>query len=170
MHNENTVVENEVAQLTKSPVITATVLKPKQKVLNTDTGETVDIEIVQTKYTAPSYNEKEYGGTPELFEAAVYEAARSLMPNKAAELQAFLTAATSASYQSGKLAAMAAGPYLGPDLKAKIVQVMKGNQAFADITASECFDRWLAGFKAKKSGAFDVLTKAKSLFGDFGDL
>jgi hypothetical protein len=37
-----------------------------------------------------------------------------------------------------------------------------------DLSAKDCFERWKAGYLAKKAGALKILDVAKSL-GDFGD-
>lgn len=149
--------------------ILKTVLKQKQKVMDLETGnEGAEIELVYPKYLAPEYDATKFPGTAEEFEKAVLENAMALVSPISEQIKSFLNYATSAGYQTAKTAALATGNYLSSDLKARIIQVMRGNQAFAELPAKECYDRWKAGFMAKKVGAFKVLETAKAL-GDFGD-
>lgn len=146
------------------------VLKQQQKVMDLKSGkEDATIDVVMTKYIAPEYDAKKFEPLSESeFEESLFEAARSLIEPVADQIQAFLIKATSDSYQAGKAAALAGGDYVTSDLKAKIVQVMRGNQNFTDISAKDCFERWKAGYLAKKPGATKVLDTAKAL-GDFGN-
>jgi hypothetical protein len=154
---------------TKDVVLKATTTAQQQKVMDLESGrEDATIEVKMTKYTAPEYDSAKYDLTEEEFNAAVMEKAAELIQPASARLAAFLNYATSASYQAGKAAALATGNYLSSDLKARIVQVMRGNQSFVDLSAKDCFERWKAGYLAKKAGALKILDVAKSL-GDFGD-
>jgi hypothetical protein len=160
-----------MAEVTKSKVVSikATVTKQQQKVMDLESGkEDATIEVSMTKYTAPEYDATTFDGTEAEFNEAVITAASELIQPPAARLAAFLNYATSASYQAGKAAALATGNFLTSDLKARIVQVMRGNQAFVDMSAKDCFERWKTGYLAKKTGALKILDVAKSL-GDFGD-
>lgn len=148
------------------------VVKQSQKVLNLETGEDTQITVVQTKYIAPSYEPK-YGTEAE-FETALFDAASSLMGTNAKRIDAFLYRATQDSYQAGKTAALSAGKFLTSDLKARIIQVMRGNVAFAEASAKDCYDRWVSGYlgtrgEGAKNGATKVLRAAEDM-GDFGDL
>lgn len=148
------------------PQIFITSLKPKQKVLNLADGAEAEIEVISKKYEAPAYSEKY--GTVEQFEKALFHEAAKLVQPVGKQIDAFLKMATAESYQAGKAEALAKGDYLTSELRGKIVQVMRGNQAFVDLSAKDCFDRWMAGYLAKKPGAYKVLDTAKAL-GDFGD-
>lgn len=151
-------------------VILTQALKQQQKVMDLESGkEDATIDVVMTKYIAPDYDSAKFAPLSEQeFEESLFETARSLVQPVAAQIQAFLIKATSDSYQAGKATALAGGDYVTSELKAKIVQVMRGNQNFVDISAKDCFERWKAGYLAKKPGATKVLDTAKAL-GDFGD-
>lgn len=159
--------QNAAAELVK--IITQTT-KQQQKVMDLETGkEDATIEVVMTKYIAPEYDATKFSPlTASEFESVLAERSAELIQPVSAQIAAFLNAATSASYQAGKTAALATGNYLTAELKARIIQVMRGNQAFVELSAKDCFERWKAGFMAKKTGAFKVLETAKAL-GDFGD-
>lgn len=160
---------NETNGLKKQPEVLVQDLKQVQKVMDLATGsEDATITVVCKRYAAPVYDEKEYGGTEAEFEAALFKAATELVQPVSKQIESFLYRATQDSYQAGKTEALAAGNFLTSDLKGRIVQVMRGNQAFVDLTAKECFERWKAGYAAKKAGATKVLETAKAL-GDFGD-
>lgn len=155
--------------LTKNPTILIQTLKQKQKVMDLETGdESAEIELVYDKYVAPEYSAKEYGGSEALFLDALLIAASELVQPVSKQIDAFLTKRQSDNYQVAKAKALSGGNFLTADLKGKIVQVMKGNQAFVDMNAADCFKRWKDGYKAQKAGAFKVLETAKAL-GDFGD-
>jgi hypothetical protein len=152
-----TPVENPTIQIQK---ITQT-----QKVTDLATGvDDFPIELKYEKYTLPSYDPK--FGTENQFLAGLFTAVQNLVADKTTQLEALLYRATQDSYQNGKAAALSTGEYLTSELKAKIVQVMKSNQAFMELTAKECVDKWKAGFIAKKPGALKILDTAKAL-GDF---
>jgi|SRR5712671_6828058 len=146
-------------------------LKQSQKVMDLETGdENATIDLVMKKYIAPEYDAKTHAPlTEEEFNAVVLESAAALVQPVGEQIKAFLNKATSDSYQAAKTAALAKGNFLTTDLKARIIMVMRGNQNFADNSAKECFDKWKAGFMAKKAGATKVLDTAKAL-GDFDDL
>lgn len=153
--------------ITAKPAILTQSLKQSQKVLDLSTGdEDATISVLQTKYFAPAYDAK-YGTEAE-FEEALFLAAAELIQPKSKQIEALLYRATQDSYQAGKIAAMATGNYLTSDLKAKIVQVMRGNQAFVDLSAKECYERWKSGYMGArgdgpKAGATKVLATAKDL-------
>lgn len=153
--------------LSKAVSIIVTDVSQTQKVMDLATGnEDAQITVAQKRYFAPEYDAKEYGGTPEEFSQAVLEAASELVTPQAKQIQALLNYATSQSYQEGKAAALATGNFLTQDLKARIVQVMRGNQAFVDDSASDCFKKWKVAFAEKKAGAIKILDIAKTI-GDF---
>lgn len=160
---------NEVKEgvaLLKAVSITSTILKQTQKWLNLETGvDDESVEITQTKYAAPTYSEKEYGGTEELFKQELLSAAQLLIQPIDRQIDALLYRATQDSYQAGKEVAMSKGNFLTPDLRGKIVQVMRGSQAFADMSAKEALEYWKAGYMAKKPGALKVLQTAQALGG-----
>lgn len=153
--------------LTKVPVIGTQKMKQVQKVMDLDTGnEGAEITLEYVKYTVPTYTEKEFGGTEAEFEQAILEAASNLVQPVSAQILALTNKATQDEYQNAKATALATGNFLSTDLKGRIVQVMRGNQAYQERTAKECFDLWKAGFMAKKPGAVKVLDIAKTI-GDF---
>lgn len=151
-----------------SPTIIATAIAQTQKVMNLDNGdEDATIKLAMTRYSFKPYDPKdETHGTPEQYYGVLFTAAAELIQPVEKQIDALLYRATQDSYQAGKTAALATGNFLSSDLKAKIVQVMRGNQAFAEMSAKECFDYWKDGFSAKKPGAVKVLDTAKAL-GDF---
>lgn len=153
--------------LKKTPTITVTPVTFQQSgLMNLANGEDATISISQTKYFAPEYDEAEYGGTKDEFDSAVYEAALEVVWPTAKRTEALLSKATSDSYQAGKTAALATGNYLTQDLKQRIVQVLRSNQAYADAKASDAFNAWKTAFLAKKAGAVKVLDIAKTI-GEF---
>lgn len=153
--------------LTKTPVITVTAVSLNQKVMDLATGnEDATVTINQQKYSAPEYDAEVYGGTVEEFNDAVYAAALEVVSPVTKRTDALLYRATQESYQSGKAAALSGGNFLTQDLKTRIVQVLRGNQAYADAKASDAFLAWKTAFMAKKAGAIKVLDIAKTI-GDF---
>lgn len=160
----------EVGKLLKAVEIVVSDVSQTIKVMDLKTGnEEFGLVVKQSKFAAPVYSVEEYGGTPELFEEALFAAACQLVSPRPKQIDALLYRATQESYQSGKSAALATGEFCTQDLKQKIVQVMRGNAHYVENSASECFSKWKAGFAAKKPGALKILDLAKS-FGDFGDL
>lgn len=151
----------------ETPSIKVTEVTQSQKVLDLATGdEEAIIKVKQNKYEVPAYDSK--FGTTQEFETALFTAAAELIQPKSKQIEALLYRATQDSYQAGKIAAMATGNYLTSDLKAKIVQVMRGNQAFVDLSAKECYERWKSGYMGArgdgpKAGATKVLATAKDL-------
>lgn len=146
------------------------ILKQKQKVLDLETGDdSAEIELVYSKYVSPEYDSAKFSPlTEDEFNAVLLEKAGELISPISNQISAFLAKAQSDGYQAAKQTALSKGNYLTADLKAKIVQVMRGNQAFVELTAADCYKRWRDGYTAKKPGAFKVLETAKAL-GDFGD-
>lgn len=155
--------------LTKNPEIVVTDLAQTQKVMDLANGnEDASIEIKQKKFAAPAYDAEIYGGTEDEFNEALLTAASEIVSPAASRITALLSFATSQSYQAAKTEALSKGEYLTSDLRARIVQVMRGNKDFVDVSASDCFKRWKAGFAAKKTGAVKILDMAKTM-GEFGD-
>lgn len=153
-------------ELKKAVEITKQELKQVQKVMDLETGnEDATITIVQTKFVAPAYSEEVYGGTEELFNAELFKAATALIQPISKQVDAMLYRATQDSYQSGKDAALKGGNFLTQDLRGKIVQVMRGSQAFADLSAKDALDYWKKGYMDKKPGAVKVLQTAQALGG-----
>lgn len=140
--------------------IVITKLEQSPKVLDLTTGAETTVKISQDKYSFATIPE---GVDEETFYKDALSEAASLVGSAKDQAVALLAYATSQSYQDGKVKAMASGNYLTSGLKAQIVQVMRGNQAFVDLSAKECFDRWTAGYIAKKPGAAKVLETAKAL-------
>jgi len=149
----------------RSLELKVTELTPTQSVLNLDTNEDAKITVSSKKYELPKYDKAIHGSESE-FLAAAKAAVLKLVQPESAVVDALLKYATSESYQAGKQAALANGNYLTSDLRSKIVQIMRGNNKFADYSASECFSTWLSGYKEKKPGAIKILTMAQD-FGEF---
>lgn len=156
-------------ELKKVPVILSVLIKQVQKVMDLSTGnEDTTINVDYSKLTIPDYDSEEYGGTIEEFYAALAKSAEELVSPVQKRIDALLKFATAENYQNAKTSALATGNFLTSDLKGRIVQVMRGNQAFVELSAKECFERWKIGFMAKKAGAIKVLDLAKTM-GEFGD-
>lgn len=165
--------------VTVKPVeLKVTKLSPKQKVFDLAINEESEITVESVRYEAPAYDAKVGGwkngetlvtGTAEEFEAGLLAAASALIQPVSKQIEAFLYRATQESYQDGKTKALSTGNYLTQDLRGKIVQIMRGNNTYADMKATDCFDRWKTGYLAGKPGAIKVLTMAQD-FGEFGDL
>jgi hypothetical protein len=161
MANEN---ESSMAGLKKVPEIIVMAVSQKQTVMDLETGdEKAEITVAQKRFFAPEYSEKEYGGTEELFEAALFNAATELVSPRSKQIDALLYRATQESYQAGKAVALSAGNYLTKDLAKRIVNIMQGNVAFVDVSASDCLKRWKEGYKAQKPGAIKMLETAKAI-------
>lgn len=168
MAKDKTVTENVPVTATERviPVIKVVNINQPQKVMDLSTGnEEAVIYVKQEKFTAPEYDSKIHG-TVEEFYRDLMAAAQALVQPVAAQIEALVFRATQDSYQAGKAAVLATGDYLTAELKAKIIQIMRGNAAFNDKSAKECFDLWKVGFMAKKTGALKILENARSL-GDF---
>jgi hypothetical protein len=146
--------ENEILETIK---LVEKTLKPKQKFLNYEISSDVEVEISSTKYEMPT---KPEGVEQSAFESKVLELAAALVQPVASQIEAFLTFATSANYQTAKAAAIASGPYVTSDVMSRIVDFMRQVPAFADLTASECRARWIAGYKAGKNGPKQLLDRA----------
>lgn len=150
------------AEAVKALVLKVTELKPKQKVLNLETNEDAEIEVVSQRFELPKYDEKIHG-TKQTFVHAAMLAATALVQPVEQQIDALLYRATQNSYQAGKTAALAGGNYLTADLRSNIVQIMRGNNAYADMSATDCFNKWKAGYKEQKPGAIKVLTMAQDM-------
>lgn len=150
---------------TKVLELKITELSPKQKVLNLDTNEDMEIAVISKRYELPKYDKAIHGEKPEFLKAAMIAAEKLVQPIDE-QIDALLYRATQSSYQAGKTLALSGGNFLTSDLRGKIVQIMRANAKFADESASDCFKMWLAGYKEKKTGAVKILTMAQD-FGDF---
>ena len=64
--------------------------------------------------------------------------------------------------------ALAGGDYVTAELKAAIVQLLRGNQNFVDFNAKECFERWQGAMldtanPKRQAGARRLLVTAKNV-------
>lgn len=155
--------KHEVAgEAVKPLVLKVTDLKPKQKVLNLETNEDAEIEVISQRFELPKYDAAVHGTRADFARSAMLAASALVQPVEQ-QIDALLYRATQNSYQAGKATALASGNFLTQDLRTNIVQIMKGNNAYADFSASECFNKWKAGFAEKKPGAIKVLTMAQDM-------
>lgn len=139
-----------------------TKLKLGQTVVDLETGADADIDIESVRYEIPKYDQAIWG-TVEEFDDALFKAATKLIGSKRGIVEAIVARATSMSYQNGKAAALSAGNYLTQELRGKIVNIMRMNQQFADLKASECYAKWLGAYKAGKPAALNFLTMAQAM-------
>lgn len=139
-----------------------TKLTPSQNVLNLETNEEEKIVVSSNRYELPKYDDKIHGTKDEYWTAAMV-AAQALVNPAEKQIDALLYRATQDSYQAGKATALSAGKFLTQDLKTNIVQIMRGNNAYADMSASDCFAKWKAGYKEQKAGAVKILTMAQDM-------
>jgi hypothetical protein len=142
-----------------SKTLTVTLVKQTQKCLNLDTQEDADITVVTKKYGVP------LGMEP----STALKLASGLFANQQALIAALLKRAEQISYQESKDAALASGNFLSSQLKSKIVGIMSSSDSFAEVSAKECFARWLAGYKDGKKSAVTLLERAKASE-EFSDL
>lgn len=159
---ENEKMENEKMTEPKALDLKITKLTPTQSVLNLETNEEEKIVVSSVRYELPKYDSVVHG-SPEEFLNSAMAAAQLLVNPVEKQVDALLYRATQDSYQSGKLAALSAGKYLTQDLRTNIVQIMRGNNAYADMSASDCFVKWKSGYKEQKPGAIKVLTMAQDM-------
>lgn len=172
---------------TKPFALKVTELKPKQNVLDLETNEDAAIEVKSVRYEAPVFQTGKtpestgwtctidgkpqfVPGTAEEFEQALYNAAEALIQPRSKQIEAFLYRATQESYQAGKAAALAAGNYLTQDLRKRIVSIMSMMNAYAEVSASDCYKRWLSGYKEGKPGALKLLKMAQDQTDEVDDL
>lgn len=141
---ETTETENE------GPLHIQTVKQPVT-VIDLNTGEETKVTIEYNRYSAKSP-----------ITLATLEAAKELVGNEENQAAAFIAYASSQSYQVGKVAAFSGGNYLTPELKSRIVAIVKQLNTFADVSAKDCYTRWLAGYKAKKTQALQFLADAQA--------
>lgn len=159
MAKKEITMTNEVELLEAVKLVEKT-LKPKQKFLNYEISSDVEVEISSTKYEIPT---KPEGVSDEAFNARVLELASALVQPITSQIEAFLSFATSANYQSAKAAAIASGPYVTSDVMSRIVDFMRQVPAFSALTASECRSRWIAGYKDGKNGPKQLLDRALAI-------
>lgn len=150
--------KNEVA-------IIATELKQPQTVLDLDKNEDAKITLVYNKYER---NEK----API---AAQIAAANKLVSPEEKRVEALCKFATTEAYQAAKAAELAKGNYLTSQLRTKIVGIMQGLDAFAELSAKDCFERWMTGYKDKtnekrRTSALKLLDRARAAGEEFSDL
>jgi len=152
--------KKETEKMAKTVDLKITNLSPKQKVMNLDTNEETEITVTSQRFEAPDYDEALYASTEE-FETDLLHTVMALVTPKAKQIEAFLKYATSESYQSGKSAALATGNFMSSELRGRLVQIMRGNNAFAEMSASDAYKYWLNGYKEKKPGALKLLKTAQ---------
>lgn len=144
--------ETKMEQKEQKSILTVTELKQKQTVLDLDTMTDAEILVVTKKYSiddkAPIAEQLKVAGT--------------LVTPDSEKVRAFLSYATSKSYQDSKNAALAKGNYLSQQLRSAIVGILANYPAMSDLKSSEIFDRWLTGFKAKKPSAVKILEQAQA--------
>lgn len=136
--------EKKMAEMLKSVE-----MKPKQSVLNLDTGAEEKVEITYNKYVPTKEGLQDV--------SAAIEAALAILTDPKAVLEAILYGVNNALYSAGKEVAFAGGNYVTSELRSRIVAFMRNQQQFAELSASDAWTRWLEGFKAKKPGAIKIL-------------
>lgn len=127
-------------------------LKPKQPWLNLDTFEDEEVTL---EY-------KEYGLNSKASSKAQYEALDSMVQPESEKAKAYLIFINKREYANAKAKVLASGNYMTPQLKSTITGFMQLVEAYSTLKGSECFDRWLAGYKAKKQSAITFLERARA--------
>lgn len=140
---------------TEEKIISATTVKQPQTVLDLDTGVDAKITVEYTRYDV---NEKSKASPEDRLAAAA-----ALVEPVENRIDAYLKFASNASYTAGKNAALAKGNYLTSELRRQIVTLLSNNPAFAEQSAKEIGERWLAGYKAKSPKALQWLERAKQM-------
>lgn len=148
---------NEVspAQETKTEKKAAVVVAEKKQpisVLNLDTNEDEKLTLILKTYSVNN----------ELPVEQQLKAIQQHVQPATEQVKALVKYAESKSYQDAKNAAMSKGNYLTQGLRTGIVTILSTYPAFADESSKVIFDRWLAGYKAKKPSAITVLEQAKA--------
>lgn len=136
-------------------IINRTTVKQPQTVTDLDSGADSKITVEYQRYVL---NPKSTSTVDEQLEEAL-----ALVQPKDNQVDALLKYATNASYTAGKNAALAGGNYLTPELRRKIVTLLSDHPNFAELSAKDIGDRWLAGYKAKSPKAIEWLNRAKQL-------
>jgi len=144
--------------------VVETELKQKQTVLDLDSGTDAEILLIYKKFTA---NDK----APVTVQLAA--AAKLVSPDEK-RVEALCAYATSQAYRVAKEGALSKGNYLSAQLRSKIVGIMQNLDAFSELSAKECFERWLSGYKDKanvkrQASAAKLLERAKATE-EFSDL
>jgi len=145
---QNVMTEN--TQVADLPKIKEQKIPQKLTVSDLDSGEDTQVTNNYIKYSAPSYDKK--FGTVEQFTAVLLKLASDLVQPVSEQVEALLYRATQNSYQAGKVAAFAAGNYLSPELKAKVIEIITSSSPkYATAKGSVVFDAWKAAFSGAES-------------------
>lgn len=141
---------------TKETPKTLTILVTEQKlnvpVIDLDTVEEKKVEVIRKLFVIPSGMD----------EKTAHNEASKLVQPQTEQTKALLNYASSKSYQDSKGAALSKGNFLTSALRSKIVAIMSQHEAYSELSAKDCFERWLTGFKAKKPAAQKFLDMAKA--------
>lgn len=162
IERESAKEENNMATSQAAPaaddakIINAVMVKQPQTVLDLDTGVDAKITVEYTRYDV---NEKNKTATLE----DRLKAAADLVQPIDNQIDAYLKYASNASYTAGKNAALAKGNYLTSELRRQIVALLSNNPAFAEQSAKEIHERWLAGYRAKSPKALQWLERAQQM-------
>jgi hypothetical protein len=153
-------------ELKKTPELIAKVVKQAIPVDDLQTQQKAAVNLVYNRYVAPPYDEKEYGGTVELFNAAVLKAAAELVQPIEKHIDALLRFATSEGYQTAKVTEMGKGDYLTPELKTAIATILAGKAKFADMGKNDIIAYWKERYFSGNDYAVKVLAQAKEMSAD----
>lgn len=134
--------------------------KQQQGVLDLETMQDAKITVLQVKFVAPDYDAAKFG-TPDEYQQALFAAASELVSPIQNRTAALLKFAQSELYTASKVEALKGGNYLTQDLSRAIVDIMRANVAFADLTAKEAIDKWKEGYKNGKPAAAKYLKLAQ---------
>lgn len=162
-------VKHEVSRSNATPV--AVIANPTT--LSTPEPESI-IKLTSVPYTVPALNlelgveEKvTFKGSafsvprPEHHNASTVRDLLDRLGNTNIQIDALCAALKSQSYQVAKATAMG-DKYLDSNLRTRIVTIMKGTEQFGSLTAGECYERWVSGYKLKKPGAMRILEQAQA--------
>jgi hypothetical protein len=152
--------------LKKTPELIVKVVRQAIPVEDLQTQQKVPVNLVYNRYVAPTYDEKEYGGTLEQFNAAVLKAAAELVQPIEKHIDALLRFATSEGYQTAKVTEMGKGDYLTPELKTAIATILAGKQRFAEMGKPEIINYWKERYFSGNDYAVKVFAQAKEMSAD----
>ena len=112
-------------------------LKQSQTVLDLDTQADASITLIYKKYDV----------NPEAPIDKVLTALNRVVSPEQKRAEALARYATSEGYQTAKAAALAKGNYLTTQLRSKITARMQLVDAYSELSASDCFKKWLTAYK-----------------------
>lgn len=159
---ETQMAETKKDTTSKIELLLAQELKPKQSVIDLKTGGEVDLQLTYKKYTVNSKADKK----------AVLAQLEKMVSPEDQKISAYVDFLNRKEYADAKNAALETGDYMSSQLRSTLTGMMQNLPAFSDTSAKECYERWMAGFKAGKDSAKKLLDRARAAIegSEFSDL